>query len=79
MNWPLPGLRDPDTEDRRTWNGVFPSARQLLVLAAFLATPVRSAKYGARYNAWRVATAREPLTEHDIAEIRRWHWVRDAR
>jgi hypothetical protein len=79
MNRPLLGPRDPDIEGHRTWNGVFPSVRQLLILASWLVTPVRSEKYGSRYNAWRVATAREPLTEHDIAEIRRWFGVRDAR
>lgn len=62
-------MRDPDTESARTWNGVFPSLRQVWILARWMATPVHSPAYGQRYNAWRVATDREPLTEDDLRYV----------
>lgn len=65
----LAGIRDPDLEGTRTWNGVFPSGRQVWILACWMATPVHSAAYGHRYNAWRIATGREPLDEDSIRYI----------
>jgi hypothetical protein len=62
-------LRDPDTEAARAWNGVFPSARQLVIMSRWLVTPVHSASYGHRYNAWRIATNREPLSEESIRYV----------
>jgi hypothetical protein len=66
-----PGLPpDPGLGRWPRWNGVFPSPYQLWCLAAWMVTPARSKRYGARLNAWRVATDREPFTEADITEIR---------
>lgn len=72
-------MPEPETWEARSWNGVFPSPRQLLALAAWMATPVRSPKFGQRYNAWRIAVNREPLTVTEIEDMRallpgRWHW-----
>jgi hypothetical protein len=66
---PLLGPRDPDTEGPRAWNGVFPSAGQLVIFARWMATPVHSASYGHRYNAWRIATNREPLDAESIRYV----------
>jgi hypothetical protein len=57
------------------WNGHLPALRQLWCLAAYIATPASSKRYGARLNAWRISVGREPLTENDIAAVRqmlRW-------
>lgn len=74
--------RDPDREPSGMfpeWNGGIPSARQLRLLAAFMATPVRSARYGRRVNAWRAATGRDPLTPDEVRAVQRmlrWRWRR---
>lgn len=58
------------------WNGRFPSARQWRLLVMYVLTPARSPKYGARLNAWRVGTGREPLSAADIDGVRRMLGVR---